>query len=81
MRYRVLSDKATAYAQIILSVVFIIGYFWVLTDFVHGRVNIPIEWKDTLGNLLSILTAMVLQIGNYWFSRHRTSEKEEHAQS
>ena len=75
MSLRPLSDKATAYAQVILSIVFIVGYFWVLSDFIHGRISIAIEWKDTIGSLLSILTAMVLQIGNYWFSRHRTSEK------
>lgn len=72
---RVLSEKATAYAQIILSVVFIVGYFWVLSDFIHGRISIEDKWKDTIGNLLSILTAAVLLILNYWFSRHRNSEK------
>lgn len=75
MSYKALSDRATAYAQIILSVVFIVGYFWVLSDFIHGRISIDDKWKDTIGNLLSILTAAVLLILNYWFSRHRTSEK------
>lgn len=72
---RALSEKATAYAQIILSIVFIVGYFWVLSEFIHGRISIDDKWKDTIGNLLSILTAAVLLILNYWFSRHRNSEK------
>lgn len=75
--YRILSSKATAYAQILLSVVFIVGYFWVLSDFIHGRVSVDEKWKDTIGNLLSILTAAVLLILNYWFSRHRTSKEAE----
>lgn len=68
-----MSDKATAYAQIILSVVFIVGYFIVLGDFIHGRINVPVEWKETLQTLLSLLTAAILQIVGYWFQRHRQS--------
>lgn len=69
-----LTDKGIAYAQVTLSVVFLVGYFVVLSDFIHGRIAVPIEWKDTLGALLSVLTAMVLQIGNFWFSRSRESQ-------
>lgn len=78
--YRVLTSKATAYAQIILSIVFNVGYFWILSDFIHGRVLVDKEWKDTIGNLLGILTAGVLLILNYWFSRHRTSKEAEESQ-
>ena len=68
-----MTHKATAYAQIILTIVFIVGYFWVLTDFIHGRVLVPLEWKETLQSLLALLTAGVLQILSYWFSRQRQS--------
>lgn len=74
---RQLTDKATAYAQIILSVVFVAGYFWVLNDFIHGRAKVSLEWKDTIGTLLGTLTAGVLLVLNYWFSRQRQSEKPE----
>lgn len=77
MRYRVLSEKATAYAQIILSVTFIIGYFWVLESFISGRVHIDPQWKETLQVLLGVLTANIGVIIGYWFSRHRTSEKRD----
>ncbi len=77
MSYKLMTDKATAYAQIILSIVFIAGYFMVLSDFIHGNIKVGIEWKDTIGALLAILTASVLQICNYWFSRHRDSKPEE----
>lgn len=68
-----MTHRMTAYAQIILSVVFVGGYFLTLRDFVHGNVKVPIEWKDTLQALLSLLTAGVLLILQYWFSRHRAS--------
>lgn len=68
-----MTHKQTAYAQIFLSAIFLVGYFLVLYDFIHGKVAVPIEWKETLASLLSVLTAMVLQIGSYWFSRQRDS--------
>lgn len=68
-----MNEKATAYAQIILSVVFVGGYFITLWDFIHGKVAVPLEWKETLQTLLSLLTAAILQIIGYWFSRHRQS--------
>lgn len=75
-----MSHRATAYAQILLSAIFVIGYFWTLRDFVHGNVKVPIEWKDTLQALLSLLTAGVLLILNYWFARHRASSDPEKPQ-
>ena len=68
-----MTHRATAYAQILLSAIFLTGYFVTLWDFVHGKVHVPVEWKDTLGALLSVLTASVIQINAYWFSRQRTS--------
>lgn len=68
---RNLTTYVTAYAQIALSVVFIGGYFLTLYDFVHGRIHVPIEWKDTLQTLLSLLTGGVLLVLNFWFARHR----------
>lgn len=68
-----MTQRETGYAQILLTLVFLIGYFVVLSDFIHGRIAVPAEWKDTLGTLLSVLTAGVLLILQYWFSRQRTS--------
>lgn len=68
-----MTHRQAAWAQIILTIVFVIGYFVVLSDFIHGRVSVPIEWKETLQGLLTLLTAAMLQIINYWFSRQRQS--------
>lgn len=74
MRFRILSDRVTSYAQIVLSVVFIVGYFLVLKDFIHGNIKVSPEWKETLQVLLGVLTANIGVIISYWFSRQRASE-------
>lgn len=68
-----MTHRQAAWAQIILTIIFVIGYFVVLSDFIHGRVSVPIEWKETLQGLLTLLTGALLQIVSYWFSRQRQS--------
>lgn len=68
-----MTHKETAYAQILLSAIFLIGYFIVLYDFIHGRVTVGAEWKDTIQALLAVLTTNVVMIVGYWFSRQRES--------
>lgn len=68
-----LSHRATAYAQILITVLFLGGYFQLLYDFMHGRVSVPVDWKDQFKTLLDLLTASVMQIVNYWFQRMRAS--------
>jgi hypothetical protein len=61
-----------AAAQIALSAIFLTGYFVLVGLFITGKVATPIEWKDTLAALLSVLTAGVLTILAFWFNRSRT---------
>jgi hypothetical protein len=68
------TDRTVAVAQITLSVVFLLGYFAMLALFITGKVATPVEWKDTLAALLSVLTAGVLSIVGFWFSRSRPQE-------
>lgn len=68
-----MTHRETAYAQIVLSIVFISGYFFVLYAFIEGRVKVPVDWKDAMMTLLGVLTASVVQVFNYWFSRQRMS--------
>jgi hypothetical protein len=67
------THKHAAWAQLILTVVFVVGYFWTLRDFVHGNVKVPVEWKETLQTLLGLLSAGLLLILNFWFARQRSS--------
>jgi hypothetical protein len=59
-------------AQISLSVLFLAGYFVMLGLFLWGKIHTPIEWKDQLSVLIGVLTAGVMLILNFWFSRSRT---------
>jgi hypothetical protein len=68
-----MTHKETAYAQILLSAIFLVGYFVVLYDFTHGKVTVGAEWKDTIQALLAVLTTNVVMIVGYWFSRQRDS--------
>jgi len=70
-----LSHRGTAYAQILLSCLFIGGYFIVLTMFVLGHAKPPVEYKELVSALLSVLTAGVLLILNFWFARQRESKE------
>lgn len=72
-----MTHRETGYAQAILTLAFLIGYFVVLSDFIHGRVMVDPAWRDTLQTLLSVLTAGVLLILQYWFSRQRASTNPE----
>ena len=68
-----MTHRETGYAQILLTLVFVVGYFVTLRDFVHGNIRVPIEWKDTLQALIALLTGGVMLILNYWFARQRMS--------
>lgn len=68
-----MTHRETGYAQILLTLVFLVGYFIVLHDFISGNVRVPLDWKDTLQALLSVLTGGILLILNYWFARQRES--------
>ena len=68
-----ISAQATAYAQIILSVLFTLGYFLVLWEFMHGRVNVPESLEGTFTALVTFLTANLGSIIYYWFQRMRTN--------
>lgn len=58
-------------AQVVLSAVFIGGYFLVLWLFMKGQVGVPETYKDSFLTVLGVLTAGVMLILNFWFSRHR----------
>lgn len=68
-----MTHRHTAYFQAALTLVFFVGYFFTLRDFLHGDIKVSIDWKETIQNLLVVLTTGVLLILNYWFQRQRTS--------
>lgn len=69
-----LTHRATAYAQIVLSILFSAGYFMLLWEFSHGRINVSAPMEDSFKMLLVFLTAQLGTIVAFWFSRQRASE-------
>lgn len=61
-------------AQVLLSVVFLGGYFAVLAVFLLGYVRTPETWKEALIALLGVITGSVLTIVAFWFNRSREKE-------
>jgi len=71
---KLVTRRVVAGSQLLLSVLFVGGYFVILSEFIHGRISVPVEWKDVLQTLLAILSAGVLQIMHFWFSRSRPED-------
>lgn len=63
-------------AQIVLSVVFLTGYFAVLIIFVLGYIRTPPEWKEALIALLGVITGGIGTILSFWFARSRESDRQ-----
>lgn len=72
-----IAARTVARAQVTLSVVFLSGYFFVLSLFLTGKVSPPETWRDVLISLISVLTAGVLTIVHFWFSRSRSTGEPE----
>jgi predicted tellurium resistance membrane protein TerC len=64
-------DELIGWAQVLLSVLFLVGYFLVLVGFLAGWWHPPAEWKDAVIALLGVITGAVGVIISFWFSRSR----------
>lgn len=74
MSLKLLTHRATAYFQVILSAVFIIGYFVVLNAFLFGQVRVPGEYHDMVIALIGVITGTLSTIVQFWFARQRISD-------
>jgi hypothetical protein len=61
----------TMTAQVLISALFIAGYFFLLWRFMEGHVKVPSDYKDMFMTLLGVLTAGVGIILAFWFQRQR----------
>jgi Zn-dependent protease with chaperone function len=64
----------TMTAQVVLSGLFITGYFFLLWQFMRGNVKVPADYKEMFIALLGVMTAGVGTILAFWFSRQRPSD-------
>jgi hypothetical protein len=68
-----MTTRIISAAQIGLSILFLAGYFGVLTIFLLGWVKTPPDWKEALIALLGVITGSVMTIVSFWFKRSRES--------
>lgn len=59
--------RVNKWPQIILSAIFIVGYFLILSLLVSGTLTISSEVKDTVILLIGLLTREVPTIMQFWF--------------
>jgi protein-S-isoprenylcysteine O-methyltransferase Ste14 len=65
------TERLIGFAQIVISVLFLIGYFGVLAAFLLGWIKTPDTWRDALIALIGVITGSVGTIMGFWFSRGR----------
>ena len=62
--------------QVVLSVVYMVGYFGVLFMFMTGRLNVPEHFASMFSGLLGVLSAAQVQIMNFWFGSSSGSKRK-----
>lgn len=64
--------------QVVLSIVYNVGYFVILYQFINSAMNDSIgDWqKGVIGTLVGILTAAIPQINNFWFGSSSGSKNK-----
>lgn len=76
---RDMAAKTGREPQIVLSVVYTLGYIWLLYAFVTGGVQVAEGVKSEFSIVLGVLTAAQSQILNFWFgSSSGSKEKTAH---
>lgn len=62
--------------QIVISALFIVGYFSILTLFTIGKVSVPSDLQSPFNIILGVLTASITAIMAFWFgSSYGSKEK------
>jgi len=71
--------KVNIWPQIVLSAIFITGYFAILYMLFSGGVAISESMRDVVNILLGVLTAAVPQILSFWFGSSLGSKEKTHS--
>lgn len=68
--------KLDMHPQVILSAVFVVGYFGLLLAWMGGALTLPETGHDLFVGLIAVLGAGVTQVLNFWFgSSHGSAQK------
>lgn len=70
-------EKLVATMQFTLSVLFTIGYFFIVAIVLFGRAELPAEQLRLADTLFGVLSAVLVQQSGYWFSRQRSQQNND----
>jgi len=73
---RDLAKSTGIWPQVVLSVVYTIGYGIVMFNFMAGNVHVQEGQQILFGSLIGILTAAQVQILNFWFGSSSGSKEK-----
>lgn len=71
--------KVNYWPQIILSGLYVTGYFVILFSLMNGWITIPVEVRDTVTVLIGMLTTAIPIILGFWFGSSFGSREKTHA--
>ena len=78
---RDLAKSTTITPQVVLSVIYTIGYFWLMYSLIQGDVTIQEDIMPLVMGLLGVMTAAQAQIMNFWFGSSSGSKEKTDALS
>lgn len=70
------AKDTTISPQVLLSIVYMVGYFGVLFMFMTGRLSVPEHFASMFSGLLGVLSAAQVQIMNFWFGSSSGSKRK-----
>jgi hypothetical protein len=76
---RDLAKKKSMWPQIVISTVYSLGYFGVLSAFVTGNLDVQEVHASMFNGLLGVLSAAQIQIMNFWFGSSAGSKEKTQA--
>ena len=62
--------------QVILSVIYTGGYFWLMASMVDGTLVVPAEMAGLFNGLLGIMTGAQIKIMDFWFGSSAGSKQK-----
>ena len=73
---RNLAINTTIMPQVTLSIIYTVGYFYLIIGLGSGEINIPESVTQPFNILLGIMTAAQAQIMNFWFGSSSGSKEK-----
>jgi hypothetical protein len=62
--------------QVVLSAIYTIGYFWMVSELFQGDIHIPEKLESLANGMIAIMTGAQLQIMNFWFGSSAGSKQK-----